>query len=111
TQSGRWIAAPHIPGAILVNTGEFLNRWTNGRFIATPHRVMAPKTDRYAITFFFNPRDEAVAAPLDICVGPGNPPRYEPMAFIDYLAYYTQGDYPHMRQPPAGAAAEDEAAQ
>ena len=111
TQSGRWIPAPHIPGAILVNTGEFLNRWTNGRFIATPHRVMTPKTDRYAITFFFNPRDDALATPLDTCVGPANPARYEPMAFIDYFAYYTQGNYLHMRKQPAGATAGGEASQ
>jgi len=98
SQSGKWIPAPHIPGAIVVNTGEFLNRWTNGRFIATPHRVVAPATDRYAITFFYSPCDEAVAEPLDTCVGPDNPAVYEPMSFIEYLAYYSDGNFLHLKR-------------
>ncbi|MFT5180873.1 MAG: isopenicillin N synthase-like dioxygenase [Alphaproteobacteria bacterium] len=98
TQSGKWIPAPHIPGAILVNTGEFLNRWTNGRFIATPHRVVSPATDRYAITFFYSPCDEAVAAPLDTCISAENPAQYEPMSFIEYLAYYSDGNFLHSKR-------------
>ena len=93
TQSGKWIPAPHIPGAILVNTGEFLNRWTNGRFIATPHRVVSPARDRYSIAVFYNPSDEAVAEPLDTCVGPDNPPQYEPVSFIDYLAHFCDSNF------------------
>ncbi|NKB48402.1 MAG: isopenicillin N synthase family oxygenase [Alphaproteobacteria bacterium] len=103
TQSGKWIPAPHIPGAILVNTGEFLNRWTNGRFIATPHRVVSPAADRYAITFFYSPCDEAVAEPLDTCVGPGNPAQYEPMSFIEYLAFYTDGNFLHEKRKRGAA--------
>jgi isopenicillin N synthase-like dioxygenase len=33
--TGRWLPANKIDGAIIVNTGEFLNRWSNGRFMAT----------------------------------------------------------------------------
>jgi isopenicillin N synthase-like dioxygenase len=98
THDGNWIPAPVIPGAILVNTGEFLNRWTNARFIATPHRVVAPATDRYAITFFYNPADETVAVPLPTCVSPDNPPQYEPMSFIEYLAYYCDGNFLHLKK-------------
>ena len=35
TPSGDWFAAPLVEGAICVNTGEFLNRWSNGRFLPT----------------------------------------------------------------------------
>lgn len=104
TRSGKWIPAPHIPGAIIVNTGEFLNRWTNGRFIATPHRVVAPTTDRYAITFFYSPCGEAVAEPLDTCVSPDNPAKYEPMSFYDYLAYYSDGNFLQLKEKKGAAA-------
>jgi isopenicillin N synthase-like dioxygenase len=104
TQSGKWIPAPHIPGAILVNTGEFLNRWTNGRFIATPHRVVSPARDRYAITFFYSPCDEAVAEPLDSCVSPDNPAQYDPMSFIDYLAFYSDGNFLHEKRKRAASS-------
>ncbi len=96
--SGKWIEVEPLRGGIVVNTGEFLNRWTNGRFIATPHRVVPPETDRYAITFFYSPCDEAVAEPLDTCVSPDNPPQYEPMSFIEYLAYYSDGNFLHLKR-------------
>merc|ERR1719161_944384 len=31
-RSGEWVPVPAIPGAFLVNTGEILHRFTNGRF-------------------------------------------------------------------------------
>ncbi len=88
TQSGRWLPAEQADGAIIVNTGEFMNRWTNGRFIATPHRVVPPKHDRYSTAFFFNPTWDTVADPLPTCVSADNPARFEPIQMIDYLAWY-----------------------
>ncbi len=38
--NGRWLDAPALPGSILVNGGDLLRRWTNDRFLATPHRVI-----------------------------------------------------------------------
>jgi hypothetical protein len=37
--SGRWIDAPGMEGAYVVNGGDILHRWTNERFLSTPHRV------------------------------------------------------------------------
>ncbi len=93
TPSGEWLPAAHIPGAVLVNTGEFLNRWTNGRFIATPHRVVSPAADRYSMAVFYNPDDQTVAEPLDTCVSADNPARYEPVGFVDYLAYFCDRNF------------------
>ena len=98
TQSGEWIAAPHVPGAMLINTGEFLNLWTNGRFIATPHRVLVPQRDRYTITFFYNPSDETVNTPFSTCVDANNPARFEPTTFIQYLKDYAEGNYLHQAE-------------
>jgi isopenicillin N synthase-like dioxygenase len=91
--SGKWIEIEPLRGAIVVNTGEFLNRWTNGRFIATPHRVVPPKKDRYALTFFFNCNDETVAEPMPTCIAPGAEPKYEPMSFHDFFITYMDGNY------------------
>jgi isopenicillin N synthase-like dioxygenase len=91
--SGKWIEIAPLRGGIVVNTGEFLNRWTNGRFIATPHRVVPPKKDRYALTFFFNCSDETVAEPLPTCIAPGAEPKYEPMSFHDFFITYMDGNY------------------
>jgi len=91
--SGKWIEIEPLRGAVVVNTGEFLNRWTNGRFIATPHRVVPPKKDRYALTFFFNCNDETVADPMPTCIEPGAEPKYEPMSFHDFFITYMDGNY------------------
>ncbi|MGE0253935.1 MAG: isopenicillin N synthase family dioxygenase [Alphaproteobacteria bacterium] len=93
TPSGRWTPAPVVEGAIIVNTGEFLNRWTNGRFRAIPHRVVVPARDRYALTFHYSPNDETVCEPLDTCVGPDNPPRYRPKTFLQHLTDYIDASY------------------
>ncbi|MBI37254.1 MAG: hypothetical protein CL568_06695 [Alphaproteobacteria bacterium] len=91
--SGKWIEVDPLRGGIVVNTGEFLNRWTNGRFIATPHRVVPPKKDRYALTFFFNSNDETIAEPISTCITPGEKPKYDPMSFHDFFITYMDGNY------------------
>ena len=104
TRAGNWINADHmIDGAIIINTGEFLNRWTNGRFLASPHRVIPPKTDRYSMALFFNPSPDTIAEPLDTCVGPDNPPKFEPISIYDYMCWYVDKNYP----PSAGGKRTD----
>ena len=36
---GRWMDAPGVEDAFVVNGGDILHRWTNERFLSTPHRV------------------------------------------------------------------------
>lgn len=93
TPRGEWLPVQYCEGAIIVNTGEFLNRWTNGRFIATPHRVLAPAVERVTVPFFLNPNDDAVAEPLRTCVTPGEPPIYEPLRFYDFFEMFLAGNY------------------
>ena len=59
--SGRWIDAPGVEGAYVVNGGDILHRWTNERFLSTPHRVRNVSHQvRYAIPFFCDPRSRHV---------------------------------------------------
>ena len=37
--AGRWIDAPPLPGALVINIGDMMEIWTNGEFVATSHRV------------------------------------------------------------------------
>jgi len=56
TGDGDWIDVEPIEGAIVVNTGDIMQVWSNDRFTAALHRVR-PITDRgrYSIPYFFNP--------------------------------------------------------
>ena len=101
TTDDTWIPVPIIDCAILVNTGEFLNRWTNGRFRATPHRVGQVARERYTLTFFFNPSDDTVAGDIPTCVGPDNPSRFEPITLGEYREWYVKENFLHMRDGDA----------
>jgi isopenicillin N synthase-like dioxygenase len=90
---GTWFPATPVAGGILVNTGEFLNRWSNGRFLATPHRVIAPANDRYSMAMFFNPNAETVAEPLETCVSDERPLAFEPVTMLDYMSWYIDSNY------------------
>ncbi|HJU31194.1 MAG TPA: 2-oxoglutarate and iron-dependent oxygenase domain-containing protein [Hyphomicrobiaceae bacterium] len=99
--SGRWIDAPPIEGAFLVNGGDMLRRWTNDRFLATPHRVVnRTGAERYAIPFFFDCWAEHRMECLPTCTGPGNPPKYEPITYVEYMKWFRSMNY-------GGAAATD----
>lgn len=93
TRSGKWLPANPVANGIVVNTGEFLNRWSNDRFIASPHRVVPPERDRYSMATFFNPAPDTIAEPLDTCCGPDNPPKYDPVTMMDYVCWYIDRNY------------------
>lgn len=93
TQEGSWITGEYIPNAICVNSGDFMKKWTNGRFIATPHRVLPPKQERYISAFFFNPNWDVMSAPLPGCQNEQNPLKYEITSFYDHLCNYIDRNY------------------
>ena len=77
---GEWIEAPPIPGTLIINLGDMLERWTNGRYVSTPHRVInTSKGDRYSFPLFFAAEHNTIVEPLDSCVDEDNPPRYAPV--------------------------------
>jgi len=85
-RDGVWIDAPRLPGAAVVNVGDMLMRWTNDRFVSTPHRVLNPVgRERYSLAFFFDPAFDTVVECLPTCQGPGNPARYPRTTWGDYL--------------------------
>lgn len=87
TRDGVWAAVPPRPGSFVMNLGEMMMRWTNGRFIATPHRVWCPLTrDRYSVPFFFGPNYETEVVTLSTCTSAERPPRYPPITAGRYLA-------------------------
>ena len=94
--NGEWMAPPIIEGTFLVNLGNIMKRWSNDRFLSTPHGVLNDSgTDRYSIAFFYSPNVDAVIECLPSCVGPDNPPRYEPAVYRDLVLAFYNANYFH----------------
>jgi isopenicillin N synthase-like dioxygenase len=64
--AGAWIDVPPADGTLAVNFGKLLERWTGGLVQATRHRVISPGRTRYSIPFFYEPRADALIAPLPL---------------------------------------------
>lgn len=88
-----WLSVKYVKDALIVNTGQVLNRLSNDHFIATPHRVINPPHKRYAMTFFFYPDDDASVAPIAECVLPGEKAKYDSRTFYEFFVPYLDDLY------------------
>jgi isopenicillin N synthase-like dioxygenase len=60
-----WIEAPPIPGTLVCNIGDMLDRLTGGVYRSTPHRVRNVSVkSRLSFPFFFDPGWDAEIVPL-----------------------------------------------
>jgi len=53
-----WKTIPFMKGAVLMNTGDILQGWSEGRFTSTKHRVInswTRSTPRYSLVYFCTP--------------------------------------------------------
>ena len=88
---GEWIPVTTLPGTIVVNVGDMLQRLTNHVYQSTTHRVVNPpgeaaQNSRYSIPFFLHPNPDFVIETLPQCITEDNPNRYpEPITSHGYL--------------------------
>lgn len=80
----RWWDVPWLPDSFLINIGDMIARWTNGRWRATPHRVVNPPRElamepRLSIGFFQQPNPDLMIEPAPQLVTPSTPARYRPV--------------------------------
>jgi isopenicillin N synthase-like dioxygenase len=96
--SRRWLAPPLIPGTFLVNLGNMMRRWSNDRFLSTPHGVLNDSgADRYSIAYFHSPNPDTLIECLPSCTGPGNPARYPPAVYRDLVLEFYRANYFHQK--------------
>lgn len=92
-----WEDVHHVDGALIVNVGDMLERWTNCLFRSTLHRVLAIGEERYSAAFFLDPNFDCVVECLESCCDKTSPPRFPPIRSGDYLQErlrLTYGSFP-----------------
>ncbi|MGE4239213.1 isopenicillin N synthase family dioxygenase [Ramlibacter sp.] len=97
-KAGEWVVAPPIPDTFVINVGDMMQAWTNGRFASTLHRVVNRYgTDRYSIPFFMNPNYDVVVEPL---LGEA-PADFKPFVSGEYTHDIYKRIYPQRSPQPA----------
>ncbi|OCL14082.1 Clavaminate synthase-like protein [Glonium stellatum] len=95
---------PPVERAVLLNVGDLMERWSNGRWRSTLHRVGAPPVPmregaggpdgeeeeevcrpRYSVPFFATADRDAVVEALPGCVDEEHPRLYEPVTAWEYV--------------------------
>lgn len=82
---GKWLDAPVAPGRLFVLLDDMLERWTNGFFQATGHRVRRTLGERYSLVMFIAVNDGEEVAPLRTFVSADNPVRYAPVGQAEHI--------------------------
>jgi isopenicillin N synthase-like dioxygenase len=78
-QNDSWQDVPAIPDTFIINLGDMLERWTNGRFKSTLHRVVSTSgKPRLSCACFFDPDFDTLVECLPTCLAPGEKPKYGP---------------------------------
>ncbi|KAH8884140.1 oxidoreductase-like protein [Thozetella sp. PMI_491] len=89
-------------GALVLNTGDMLQRFTNNYFISALHQVAVPSPEtvpeegipaRHSIPFFVAPSSSHVIATLPKFITAENPAKYEPVRFDQYSTIVSKYQY------------------
>jgi len=91
---GEWIDVEPIPGALVVNTGDMMQVWSNDRYQAALHRVAArTNAARYSLPYFFNPSYATDYSPLPGSIRDGDHAHYRPINWGDFRQARADGDF------------------
>jgi isopenicillin N synthase-like dioxygenase len=107
-----WIDAPPIPGTLVCNIGDMLDRLTGGWYRSTPHRVRnLSGHGRLSFPFFLDPgfADEVPPLPGRAAAGDEDRPRWDGQdlraftgTYGDYLLGKVSRVFPQLRQDALG---------
>jgi len=80
-----WMEVQCPEDGLIVNLGDLFARWTNDRWLSTPHRVVCPPMDdpklnipRISMPFFQILHADAEVACIDSCLANGEKPKHTP---------------------------------
>ncbi|XP_022991453.1 gibberellin 20-oxidase-like protein isoform X1 [Cucurbita maxima] len=95
-KGGDWMdVRPSEDNNLVVNIGDFMEAWSNGRLRSAVHRVVLRKNNmkRFSMAFFLTPKDDdkEIYAPSEI-VGEGKSRLYRPFSTQQYRLFKEKND-------------------
>jgi isopenicillin N synthase-like dioxygenase len=87
----QWIDVKPVRGALVINAGDLIQRWTNDRWNSNVHRVINPprqltgSTRRISIVLFTGPNPDTVVTCLPTCCGSDGKGKYPPINATDHV--------------------------
>ena len=89
---GAWRPVRPPPGTLVVNLGDMMARWTDGRWTSTLHRVANPRdlnsarSRRQTIGYFMHPDYDAPIRAVPSCVPAGGAPKFPTISAGEHIA-------------------------
>lgn len=93
-RQGGWVDVPLIEGTMIMNIGDMMEILSNGRYVATRHRVKKVREERYSFAMFH-------ACDYDYVVAPavrGQAPRYAPLKGGEHLFNQTAQTFAYLKR-------------
>ncbi|PIA60410.1 hypothetical protein AQUCO_00300126v1 [Aquilegia coerulea] len=83
-----WLPIKPIPNALVVNIGDVIEIWSNGKYRSIEHRAITNKYKaRTSFASFLTPTPDVELEPLDQMVNPLNPQKlYKKIKYYDYVS-------------------------
>lgn len=88
SKQGKWMDINPCNDTLIVNIGDLMQAWSNGKLRSSEHRVVLSKpVNRFSLAFFWCFEDEKVLFSPDEVVGEANLRAYKPFVCADYLKF------------------------
>ena len=95
---GQWIDVPIMEDCFVVNIGDMMEVFTNGKYVATAHRVQQVKEERYAFPFFSSLDYSTLVKPIPNFLNEEKSSNYEPLICGDHLLAQTIQTFSYLKQ-------------
>ncbi|NPC95811.1 isopenicillin N synthase family oxygenase [Nocardioides sp. zg-DK7169] len=109
-RDGGWHDVMPADGALLINLGDLMARWTNDRWMSTLHRVKPPIVEgrverRRSAAFFHDGNIDAVIETLPTCLNGSSGPAYPPITVGEHIRAKLAGSRAGVANPEAAREA------
>jgi isopenicillin N synthase-like dioxygenase len=100
----QWLEAKPVPGTIVINVGDLLERWSNKRYMSMPHRVVNKSgRERYSMATFFDPDFSTIADPRAFGIS-DEASLFPPITAGDHILGRVQASFAYRPDEPVAAA-------